>query len=157
MEHKPFPAAVYGSGAALAAANNAIPEAVPVLMSEPVRWDVEVRCFVHDDMIATLSPYMRDGRSAQMDDGSWPLSPEEREHAEAFGTALLNDPQVPLPPAVALDVGHIAGRGWAVIEINSAWGAGIYGCDAAAVLPVLARGSVPRTRLTAADVRLLVL
>ena len=36
-----------------------------------------------------------------------------------------------------LHVGVIAGRGWAVIEQNSAWGSGIYGCDPEQVLQVL--------------------
>jgi hypothetical protein len=37
-----------------------------------------------------------------------------------------------------LDVGIIAGRGWATIEANPAFGAGIYGCDAAKVLETIA-------------------
>jgi ATP-grasp domain, R2K clade family 2 len=45
--------------------------------------------------------------------------------------------------AVALDVGIIRGRGWAVVELNSAWGAGIYGCDPARVLEVLQAAAVP--------------
>ena len=46
-----------------------------------------------------------------------------------------------LPPAVVVDVGRIAGRGWAVVEANAAWGAGIYGCEPEQVLAVLRRAT----------------
>jgi hypothetical protein len=36
-----------------------------------------------------------------------------------------------------VDVGLIEDQGWAVVEQNAAWGAGIYGCNADAVLDVL--------------------
>jgi hypothetical protein len=36
----------------------------------------------------------------------------------------------------ALDVGWTE-RGWVVIEANDAWGAGLNGCDAGAVLPAI--------------------
>jgi hypothetical protein len=42
-----------------------------------------------------------------------------------------------LPVAVAVDVGVIRTRGWAVIECNAAFGAGIYGCDPLEILRVL--------------------
>jgi len=63
--------------------------------------------------------------------------------ALGFVESLLADPAVRLPAAVVVDVGHIAGRGWAVVEANAAWGSGIYGCDAVRILPVLARASRP--------------
>jgi hypothetical protein len=44
-----------------------------------------------------------------------------------------------VPQACVVDVGIMRGRGWGVIEANPAFGAGIYGCDPAAVLRVLAR------------------
>jgi hypothetical protein len=69
------------------------------------------------------------------------------------GASVLADQEVALPVAVVLDVGLIAGKGWAVVEANAAWGSGIYGCDPAAVLPVLRRASIPRAALTDADAR----
>jgi hypothetical protein len=42
-----------------------------------------------------------------------------------------------------MDVGVIRGRNWAVIELNAAWGAGLYGCDPAVVLEVLRHAAVP--------------
>ncbi len=55
----------------------------------------------------------------------------------------MADPRVDLPRTAVLDVGVVAGRGWAVVEQNSARGAGIYGCDPVAVLQVLRYASVP--------------
>ena len=42
-----------------------------------------------------------------------------------------------IPEAVVIDVGYIANSGWAVIESNAAFASGIYGCEAAKVLPLL--------------------
>ena len=56
---------------------------------------------------------------------------------------VLADPRVEFPRAVVLDVGVIAGRGWAVVEQNAAWGSGIYGCDPREVLEVLRYAAVP--------------
>jgi len=62
---------------------------------------------------------------------------EELTEAEQFIRTVLADSRVDLPRATVLDVGVITGRGWAVIEQNSAWGSGIYGCDPEEVLEVL--------------------
>jgi hypothetical protein len=58
---------------------------------------------------------------------------------------------VPLPPSVALDVGHIDGSGWAVVEANAAWASGIYGCDPGKVLDVVARACVRGEEASAED------
>jgi hypothetical protein len=71
----------------------------------------------------------------------------------SFAHTLLADPQVAVPPAFVLDVGIIAQSGWAVVVANSAWGAGIYGCDPVWVLYVLRRAVVPRAALTADRMR----
>lgn len=61
----------------------------------------------------------------------------------AFVAALILSME--LPRAVVIDVGFIVGRGWAVIEFNAAWGAGLNGCDPAKVLPaVLAASALMR-------------
>jgi len=39
-----------------------------------------------------------------------------------------------LAKSAVVDVGTIRGRGWAIIEQNAPWGAGIYGCDPVEVL-----------------------
>ena len=63
----------------------------------------------------------------------------------------MADLNIPMPPAIVLDVGLIAGQGWAVIETNPAFASGIYGCDPDAVLRVLRRASTRRSALTEAD------
>ena len=70
-----------------------------------------------------------------------------------FAAAVAADESIPLPPAVALDVGVIPGRGWAVVEPNAAWGSGIYGCDPAQVLRVVRRACVQREHVNERDAR----
>jgi hypothetical protein len=148
-DEKSFPAKVYPDGQAIPLADVLAADS-PVLVSEPVRWEVEYRCVVVERTVRTLSPYWRDGVSAQADDGSWPASTEEQAQAVQFITAFLADAEVPLPPAAIIDIGRIAGRGWAVIEANSVWGAGIYGCDPAQVLSALRQAVVARSTLSPA-------
>ncbi len=53
-----------------------------------------------------------------------------------------------LPPAFVVDVGQIDDRGWAVVEFNPVWSAGLLNADVRAVLPALQRATRPRMRLT---------
>jgi hypothetical protein len=137
---KSFPARVYGPGEL----PEEFPDDTPVLVQEPVTWVREFRCFVHDRTLRTWSVYLRDG--ALQREAGFPSTAEEGVEVEEFVTRILADPEVSLPPACALDVGEIWGRGWAVVEVNSAWGAGIYGCDPVAVLHVLRQAAEPRGR-----------
>jgi hypothetical protein len=43
--------------------------------------------------------------------------------------------------------------GWAVVEPNECWGAGIYGCEPGKVLEVLLAAVVPRKEATEEDKR----
>lgn len=148
---KRFPIGVYQPGSALLAATAGLPETLPVLVAEPVKWAVEIRCFVLDRRVVALSPYARSERSAQSANGDWPFLPAEREHALDFIRAILDYPTVSLPAAVVVDIGVIVGRGWAVVEANEAWAAGLYGCEASAILPVLARTSVSPNAMARVD------
>jgi hypothetical protein len=151
-ERKPFPATVYANGADLRSrASAGCGESTPVLVAEPVQWDLEIRCFLLDRALVCLSPYLRDGGPAVSAGGAWPLGVDELAAAVDFVELMVRDERMALPPAVALDVGHVRGRGWAVVEINSAWGSGIYGCAPGAVLTVLARASVVHESLADAD------
>jgi hypothetical protein len=58
-----------------------------------------------------------------------------------------------LPPAFVLDVGLMEGRGWAVVEFNPVWSAGLLSSDAGAVLPALLRATRKRGELSAEDAR----
>lgn len=149
-DDKCFPARVYAADEVIPGLD-LLPAGTPTLTAEPVRFEVEYRAFVLDRVARTLSPYGRDGALAQAEAGGWPAPADEAAEAAAFLEALLADPAVALPPAVVVDVGRIEGRGWAVVEANPAFGSGVYGCDPAEVLPVVARACRPARALTDAD------
>lgn len=112
----------------------------PVLMAEIVCWEKEFRCFALDREPRTTSVYLRNGE-LQRELGFVSDSFELKE-AEEFARRVLSDQRVEFPRAAVLDVGVIAGRGWAVVEQNAAWGSGIYGCDPTRVLEVLRHAAV---------------
>lgn len=134
---KSFPARVY-TGAELPREYD---EDSPVLVAEVVAWEKEFRCFVLDLQIRTISVYLRDGELQR--DRDFAASEIELAEVESFVGKILADDRIPLTRTAVLDVGVIAGRGWAVVEQNAAWGSGIYGCDPIEVLEVLRYASVP--------------
>lgn len=142
---KGFAGRLYRAGAGLPS-EAACPDDTAVFMAEPVTWQVEIRCFVLHGRVLTCSPYLRDGHDTGGDSS---MTVEERSDAETCVEQLLS--VAPAPPAVVIDVGLIEGRGWAVVEANSAFGAGVYGCDPERVLEVLARACVPRHELGESD------
>lgn len=134
---KSFPAGVY-RGSELPAE---YPDDMPVLVSDVVRWEKEFRCFVLDRALRTVSLYSRYGELQR--ESEFASTPEEDREVEEFMAALLADPPVDLPRATVVDIGVIEGRGWACVEQNAAWGAGIYGCSPTAVLEVLRHAMGP--------------
>ena len=137
---KAFPAAVY-EAKELAAATAKIPPASLVHVGEPVRWTHEFRCFVVDRRVQAVSPYVYD-RMIAADYESFPNVPAaELQFVREFAESILQRPDVLSPPAFVLDVGLIAERGWAVVECNECWAAGIYACDPEQVLQTLVQGN----------------
>lgn len=114
---------------------------MPVLVSDVVAWEMEFRCFVLHRSLRTYSLYSRHGELQR--ESEYASAADEDRELEAFMAALLADPRVDLPAATVVDVGLIAGAGWACVEQNAAWGAGIYGCDPAIVLEVLRHAERP--------------
>jgi hypothetical protein len=145
-----FAARVFQSGANLPSAE-IVSDAVPVLVIEPVIWDVEFRCFVLDRKCVTLSPYLIGGELARTAEGEWKAEEAVLAEATGFIERVLRDERTKVPPAVVIDVGIIRDRGWALVEANPAWGSGIYGCDPATVLQVVRRSCVREGRVTDAD------
>jgi hypothetical protein len=133
---KSFPARVY-HGSELPREYD---ERMAVLVAEPVVWEMEFRCFVLDRGLQTLSIYLRHGVLQREHD--FAATETELATAKHFVESLLADERVVLPRAAVVDVGVIAGRGWAVVEQNAAWGSGIYGCDPESVLEVLRHATV---------------
>ncbi|GAB5440562.1 MAG: hypothetical protein Fues2KO_09110 [Fuerstiella sp.] len=134
---KSFAAQVYESGACLPSEFDA---EMPVLISEPVQWETEFRCFCLDRKVETLSPYLRSGTHAKLSD--YEASKAELQAAASFAEAVLAAADSMTPGAVVVDVGKIVGKGWSVVEANGAWGAGIYGCDPEGVLDVIRYATV---------------
>ena len=126
-------------------------DSTPVLVAEPVEWEIEFRCFILNDQVVTLSPYVRNGELAVNDADEWLASDKEFEEAHAFCQKLLMDSEISKPPAFVIDVGVIKGKGWAVIEGNPAWASGIYGCNPAQVLTVVQRCCIPECSITPED------
>jgi ATP-grasp domain, R2K clade family 2 len=104
-----------------------------VLVQEVIGWEKEFRCFCLDKKVLTLSIYWKNGQL--MKNENWYATPAELEEAKSFAESVINE--VDTPRAVVIDVGVIKDRGWAVVELNAAWGSGIYGCDPAEVLKVI--------------------
>jgi len=133
--------------------HNSLPPDLPVLVSEPVAFEIEYRFFVLERRVAALSPYIRGGEIARSAAGDWEADAAEVEAAIAAIHTLLADTDAELPPAVVVDVGRMAARGWGVVEANPAWASGLCGCDPIGVLPVLRRAAVARSSMSEADQR----
>lgn len=155
-DDKCFVARVYESGELLPGPE-VLPDGTPVLVAEPVRWEIEFRCFVLHNRVLTQSLYLRAGQLVETAEGEWPASDAETNAAAAFCEQVLRDERVAAPPACVVDVGIIEGRGWSIVEANAAWGSGIYGCDPKQVLEVLRRASVKSPQLMDEDRRWIVM
>ena len=128
---KSFPARVY-QGEELP---SDYPDEMPVLIAEIVEWEKEFRCFILNRSLKTFSVYLRDGELQREND--FAHTEEEESEVREFIETLLSDERVEILQGTVIDVGVIQGRGWAVVEQNAAWGAGLYGCDPSEVLEVL--------------------
>jgi len=149
-DDKCFLAKVYESGHQLPPAGE-LADNIPVLVSDIVKWDLEFRCYFLEGKLITLSPYLRHGDRVDTPDGEFLATDEEFSDAEAFANKLAQTPDIALPPGVVVDIGIIHNVGWAVIEANSAWAYGIYGCSASAILPILRRVCLPTATLSPQD------
>ncbi len=112
-----------------------------MLVQEVVSWEKEFRCFVLDRQPRAISIYLRHGELLREQD--FAADADERAEAEAMLREVCADPEVELPRVVVLDVGVIAGRGRAVVEQNTASGAGTHGYEPTAVLEVLRHAAEP--------------
>lgn len=123
---KLFQARVYASPEELAVECEGLPAETAILTSEIVELVAEARCFVRDGHVLDCSVY--EGEA-------------DPEAAAAFAREMAA--AVPGPRAYVLDVGLIPARGWAIVEFNAAWGAGLNGCNPERVLPAIAAASGP--------------
>ncbi|MBC8142126.1 MAG: ATP-grasp domain-containing protein [Armatimonadetes bacterium] len=146
---KSFPARVYESAAQLAAVAGDVPDDLPVLVSKPVTWDAEYRVFALAGKVVAASPYYRRGKLVYIETSrKWDAPPGELAEATEFAAEVLAATGDTLPSGVVLDVGLIAGQGWAVVEANPAWASGLYGCAPPYALTVVAASVRARADLT---------
>lgn len=142
---KVFPASVYERGSEVP--RRFIDPWCPILVSDVVDFDVEIRCYVKDRVLRTAATYQWKGAVYDTQKEKPTL-----EEACLWVSKLLEDTRVPLPPAVVIDVGRIPGVGWAVVEANQAYASGVYSeADPAQVLSVLEQASGPRAKFTGWD------
>lgn len=115
----------------------------PILLSEVVSFDIEVRCYVLDREVIAWEYYRLIGDHTEE---------EARTDGKLFAESVLKRVGYQLPSAVVLDVGHIEGRGWAVVEANQAYSSGIYGeADRDSILDVIYRAAGPVTNVSKHD------
>jgi len=120
-QDKVFPAKVHESPGSVR--DQLDPEINPktmVLVSEVVEFAAEVRIYVLNGKVAGAAPYV-----APAPDPGHDFVGE----AVQFFTDKV--PTDDLPPGVVVDVGFIPNRGWAVVEANPAYSAGVYKSDLA--------------------------
>lgn len=123
---KVFRAGVYSNLKALETECNQLELATPIYVSEIVDIIAEVRCFILNGQVMTLSMYEGNG---------------ELQEARDFINSFILSNECLIPNSLVLDVGLISSRGWAVIEANAAWGAGLNGCDATKAVWSIANAS----------------
>lgn len=143
---KSFAARVYQSGAELP---HEFDDRAAVLVSEPVKWSVEFRCFCLDGVIEAVSPYLRNGELAKL--SGYEASQKELDSASSFASHILEETATRIPRAVVIDVGIIDGKGWSIVEANAAWGSGIYGCDPDSVLKVIRQATINKDPINSSD------
>ena len=143
---KCFDAGVYRSVADVAG-RRPIPARTPVLVSDPVEWTSEFRCFVTEGRIEAWSPYVSYGRPTWKPGCAGAFPP----NLDAFCQRLTSQMPGLLPPAYVLDIGVLEDGRWAVVEFNPAWCSGILGADVAGVLGVVERAALWNRTATPAD------
>lgn len=129
VDEKIFPAQVYENSKDIPGLNLLDLDS-EVLIADPVEWTSEVRNFVYDGRVVTDSYYMLSGQNVFKPPGS-----KERGYIEDI-MSVIRATDIDLS-AVVVDIGHIKGRGWAVIEANPAWASGLYACDARRAFEVI--------------------
>lgn len=109
---KVFRAAVYDSPDLLTKECRGLPPDTAILTSEPVRILAEARSFILGRQVATCAVYEGEGSVAD---------------AENLANSFASECE--LPRTFVMDLARIGERGWAVLEFNATWGAGLNGCD----------------------------
>jgi hypothetical protein len=127
---KIFRAAVYSPSQELIDECRNLEKETKLLFGEVVCFESEARAFVLEQQLLDCHIYEGDG---------------ELHSAKDFIRSFLQGNSVPL--TCVIDVGFIADKGWAIVEANASWGAGLNGCNARRILPAI----VSATRVFTSD------
>jgi len=139
--YKKFPAKVYNDDRQAKAACRDALYYGPIYIQEPVEWEVEYRCFISNNKLQTLAPYKRN-----MKTDKYTIYQEEVDNCYYIVQQMAEENC--LPVTGTLDIGFIKNRGWAVVELNGAYGSGIYKLtNVNKVLDVLQATTVPRSKI----------
>jgi hypothetical protein len=118
----------------------------PIIVSEVVAFDIEVRLHLLDGKIVAASQHRLVQANVTED--------QAVEQAKAFITPHLKS--LDLPSSVVVDVGHVEERGWAFIEANQTYASGVYyQADPRQILPAILRSSGPRALVRDSDKKFL--
>jgi hypothetical protein len=153
--NKAFDAGIYSNARDIRAPRG-VPAETPVLLAEPLEWLAEYRCFVLNRKVAASSPYLSFGRPVWHPFGKGGEKVHQSGQVLALYERLTAQCKTAFPPAFVVDVGLIEDRGWAIVEFNPAWCAGLLGADPKQVLAVLRRASQNRDTVSRADKRWLI-
>jgi hypothetical protein len=118
---------VYGSADELSAEARGLEPETELIASEVVSFTVEARAWLLDGQVLSIACY----------EGEADLVGACSVAAEAAVGAVVPSPCV-------LDLGLLDDLGWAVIEANAAWGAGLNGCDPTAAAACIANATRAR-------------
>lgn len=95
----------------------------------------EYRVFSVGREAVAVSPYVVEGE---------PWTPLLTQHRASFHEQARDFVQDDVPPAAVLDVGRLESTGQLIVlEVNTTWGAGLYGCDPTAVLEAVLVANAP--------------
>ena len=118
-------------------ARRPLPPDTPVLVSVPVNWTSEFRCFIREGRIEAWSPYLSFGRPVWKPASAGPTPSS----LTAFCERLIDRTRAALPPAFVVDIGVLEGGRWAVVEFNPAWCSSILGAKVESVFRVVERAA----------------
>jgi hypothetical protein len=124
---KQFKGQVYASLADLEGETGDLAPIEAVMVSEILGVEAEARAFVLDGAVQAVAVYEGAG---DVDAVSEFLGRFAKQHLEV------------LPSAYVVDAGYDAQLGWWVMEFNSAWGAGLNGCDPNKVVACIAAATL---------------
>lgn len=125
---KLFRAGIYDSTDALRRECERLDDHTAVLFSDIVPITAEMRAFVLNGDITTSAIYEGDADCTS---------------GEHFLRECIHANSALLPATTVIDCAWIDGEGWAVLEANAAWGAGLNGCDPRGVIPCLIAAARP--------------